>query len=379
MRSAITTHTCWLSRESARRQLERYRWVYLFAAVLAVVGCVFLLADAGQSIAAENYRAAKECADTSSGSCYQRSPGVINSVRVTQTTRGQRDEVQIASNNTSIHVSLLPSAADAALVQAGTAVTVEWYAGSVATVWISTHAFMSVSSPFNHADFAYVGWILIWLAVFFGVLMLMSRRLELLFQRWVFGGSPTGDQVVLPRGTIGWSIRAKLREVIVLPLLFAGVALISIRPFMNPDHRLIGSIVDLVLFGAALVSLTLMLRNSRVMADANSLMVSGRLGRVRTWPLTQVDVAARFNVRGPYSEIACVTFIGHEGNPLFTVSSLFWDIAEAEALCARVGIPLDFDYYLTRARRVSRKLQAAILTVTVISGAVLAWSFLPLA
>jgi hypothetical protein len=367
-------------RASARRQ---YRGFYLFVAALTVFGCGFLLADAGQATSVDDYSAAVECSDTSSAHCYQRYPGVINSVRVTQTTSGQRDEVHITSRNANIQVSLLPSAPDAGLVQAGAAVTLEWYVGSVTTVWIGSHGIQSTSSPFNHADFAYVGWILLWLAAFFGVVMLISRRLARVFAMpWVaaltdrvFG--PAGSLVALPGGTIGWSIRSKVREVIVLPLLFAGVGLISIRPFMNPDHRLVGSIFDLLLFGAALVSLTLMIRNSRVMADTNSLMVSDRLGRVRTWPLIQVGLAARFNVRGPYSEIACVTFIGREGDPLFTVSSLFWDIVEAEALCARVGIPLDFDYYLTRPRRINRRLRLAVLAVTVLSGAGLAWSFFP--
>jgi hypothetical protein len=364
--------------------MKKYRSVYLFVAVLTVAGSGLVLADAGQSIAAGDYRAAMQCADSSSGHCYQLYPGVINSVRVTQTSSGQRDEVNIASQKTSIHVSLKPTVSEAAMVQAGAAVGVEWYVGSVTAVWIGGHGIRSTSSPLNHADFAYVGWMLIWLAAFLGGVMLLSRKLADAFASpWVSALKEkvlglAGDQVALPGGTIGWSIGPRLSEVVVLPLVFTVVALVSIRPFMNPDRRLIASISDLLLFGAIVVGLTLTLRNCRVMADPSSLMKVDRLGRMRSWPLSLVDQAAAFTLRGPYTGIPCLTLIGHDGSELFTVSSLFWDVDEIEALCVRIGIPVNYDYYLTRDRPVNWKVRAMVFAIGLVSSAVMAWSFLPM-
>jgi len=364
--------------------MKKYRAVYIFIALLTVVGSGLVLADAYQSVLAEEFSGAVECADSNSTHCYQLYPGVITIVRVTQVSAGQRDEVSIASRNTSLRVSLLPSPSEAELVQVGAAVSVQWYVGSVASVRISGHAITSTSSPFNRVDFAYAGWTLIWLAAAFGGIVLVTRKLaNASVAPWAraitdlaFG--VTGSEVILPTGTIGWSIRPRLKEVVVLPLVLAVVALVSIRPFMNPDHLLIASIVDALLVGAALFGLALTVRNSRVMADTALLMKADRLGRIRSWPLTDIDQVADFNVQGPFSVIRCFAFIDHAGTELFTLTSMFWDLDEVETLCVSVGLPLDFDYYLARDRPRNRRLRAAILAVSLASTAVTAWSFLPL-
>ncbi len=364
--------------------MKKYRGVYLFITALTVAGCVFLLADAAQSTAADDLKGAKECADSSSAACYQLYPGLISHVRITQTSGGQRDEVQIASQKTSVHASLIPTTSEASLVQVGTAVTVEWYVGSLITVWINGHGILSTSSPFNRADFAYVGWILLWIAAFFGAVMLISRRLEsLLALPWasalrdkVFGLA--GSQVILPGGTIGWSIRPRVRQIVVLPLTLVVIALVSIRPFMNPDRWLIESIFELCLLVVLLAGWILMLRYSRVIVDRTSLTEVDQLGRVRTWAVTHVDQAARFNLRGPFSPIPCVAFIGRDGTELFSVSGLFWDIDEICSVCAGVGIRVSFDHYLVRPRPVDRRLRAMLLALSLVSAGVLAWSFLPL-
>jgi hypothetical protein len=303
---------------------------------------------------------------------------------VTQVSAGQRDEVSIASRNISLRVSLLPSPSEVSLVQVGAAVSVQWYVGSVASVRISGHAITSTSSPSNRVDFAYAGWTLIWLAAAFGGIMLITRKLaHAAVAPWAraitdlaFG--VTGPDVILPTGTVGWSIRPRLKEVVVLPFVLAVVALVSIRPFMNPDHLLIASIADVVLVGAALVGLALTVRNNRVMGDSASLMKADRLGRIQTWPLSDIDVVADFNVQGPFSVLRCFAFIGHAGTELFTLTSMFWDLDEVETLCVSVGLPVDFDYYLARDRPRNRRLRAAILAVSLASTAVTAWSFFPL-
>jgi hypothetical protein len=364
--------------------MRKYRAVYVFIALLTVVGSGLVLADAYQSVLAEDFSGAVECADTNSSHCYQLYPGVISSVRVTQVSAGQRDEVSIASQNTSLRVSLLPSPSEAALVQVGATVSVQWYVGSVASVRIGGHAITSTSSPFNRVDFAYAGWTLIWLAAAFGGIMLVTRKLASApVSPWAkaitdvaFG--VTGSQVILPTGTIGWSIRPRLKQVVVLPFVLSVVALVSIRPFMNPDHLLIGSIVDAVLVVGAILGLALTVRNSRVMADTAFLMKADRLGRIRRWPLDTVDEVADYNVQGPFSVIRCFTFIGHDAAELFTVSTLFWDLNEVEALCDKVGLQLDFDYYIARDRPRNRGLRGAILVVSLAATAVTAWSFYPL-
>jgi hypothetical protein len=147
---------------------------------------------------------------------------------------------------------------------------------------------------------------------------------------------------------------------------------------MNPDHLLIASVVDALVVAAALLGLALSVRNSRVMADTAVLMKADRLGRIRRWPLSDIDVVADFYVQGPFSVIRCFTFIGQDGTELFTVSSMFWDLDEVEALCERADLEVDFDYYLTRDRPRSRRLRAGILAVSLATTAVTAWSFYPL-
>jgi hypothetical protein len=85
-----------------------------------------------------------------------------------------------------------------------------------------------------------------------------------------------------------------------------------------------------------------------------------------------------YTVRGAFSGIPCLTFIGHDESELFTVSSLFWDVDEVEAMRVRIGIPVNYDYYLTRARPVNWKVRAMVFAISLVSSAVLAWSFLPL-
>jgi len=163
-----------------------------------------------------------------------------------------------------------------------------------------------------------------------------------------------------------------------LPFVLAVAALVSIRPFMNPDHLLIASIADALLVSGALVGLALTVRNSRVMADTALLMKADRLGRIRRWPLTDIDQVADFNIQGPFSVIRSFAFIDHAGTELFTLTSMFWDLDEVETLCVSVGLPVDFDYYLTRDRPRNRRLRAAILAVSLASTAVTAWSIFPL-
>jgi hypothetical protein len=123
-----------------------------------------------------------ECADTSSDHCYQLYPGVIQKVRFAKTSSGEQDAVDIASRGSSMHISLQPTSTDSPLLQPGASVTVEWYVGSVVTVWIGGHAIPATANATTyHGDFAYVGGILIWLAAAFTAIVLLNRRMTALF------------------------------------------------------------------------------------------------------------------------------------------------------------------------------------------------------
>ncbi len=158
--------------------------------------------------------------------------------------------------NQTIHVSLLPSLADVSLVQAGPSVAVEWYVGSVATVWIGNQAIPSTSNlAAGHADFAYVGWLQVWLAAPFWAIVLLNRRMLALFAPARI--LPTAAEVttlaaretILPGGTTGWIVKSRAQQGMFLPLLVVALALISIRPLINPDLRLLAPAGDALLFG----------------------------------------------------------------------------------------------------------------------------------
>lgn len=365
--------------------MKRYRGAYLLIAGLAVAGCALLLADMGESSAAVDYVNAVACPDTSSSHCYQLYPGVINSVRVVQTSSGQEDEVVIASQGTTVKPSLKPTGSDAGLVVVGAEVTVEWYVGFVAAVHIGGHPIPTTSNPSAyHGDFAFVGWILIWLAAACGAVMLVSRLMarDYLMQLASIAvrapsGAP-GSQVVLPAGTTGWAVKPRIRAAVFLPLALALIALISVRPLMNPVLAPVELISDSLLLAAVFIRLVLTLRNSRLMADRNAIMKVDWLGRVRTWPLAEIDQATVFSLRSRYANVLCLAFIGRDGSELLSFSGLWWDIGQIGALCTLIGFPPTDDYYETRSRPVNRKQRAAVLAVSMVFGALLLVSFLPL-
>jgi hypothetical protein len=69
-------------------------------------------------------------------------------------------------------------------------------------------------------------------------------------------------------------------------------------------------------------------------------------------------------------------FIGQDGTWLTTC--LYWNLDEIGAICVRLGIPLSIDYVPTRQRNINPMRLAVTLIVTLITGALLAFSFLPL-
>jgi hypothetical protein len=364
--------------------MKKFSRAYLLIAGFAVAGCVFLLLDHSEYDVADAFRNAAQCADTSSPGCYQLYPGVIQAVRVANTSSGEQDAVDIASRGSNIHVSLLPSVADASLVQAGAPVSVEWYVGSVVTVWIGGHAVPSTSSPGTHANFAYIGWMLVWLAALFWAVLLVNRRVSALFAavRILPARAEvqalSNREAILPGGTTGWVVKPRAQQTFLLPVLLGALALISARPLINPDFRLVAVVGDALLFGSIAVRLALTLRNGRVMADRASISTEDWLGRVRSWPLADIEQAAILGIRWSDWAVPSVWFVGRDGGVLFGVTSVYWNLDEIGALCVSLGVPLTFDYVPKRTRRVNRLRAVMNFIGVLITGALLVISFLPL-
>jgi hypothetical protein len=364
--------------------MKKLSRAYLLIAAFAAAGCIFLLLDHGEYDAASAFRSAVECADANSGQCYQLYPGVIQAVRVFQTTTGEEDAVDIASRGSTIHLSLLPSPADASLLKAGAAVTVEWYVGSVATVWIGREAIPSTANlAASHADFAYIGWGLLWLAALFWAITLLNRRMLALFAAVRILPAKAdvralaGREIILPGGTTGWVVKPRTQEALFLPLLLAALALISLRPLMNPNSRPIALIGDILLFGPIVLQFALTLRNARVMVDRSSITRADWLGRMRSWPLVEIQQAAIVGLRWSDWAVPAVLFIGRDGKQLFGVTSLNWNLDEIGALCVSLGIPLSVGY-AGQPQRVSRLRLALSLGAILLTGAFLVLSFFPL-
>jgi hypothetical protein len=363
--------------------MKKLSRAYLLIAAFATAGCILLLLDHGEYDAAAAFRSAVECADATSDHCYQLYPGVIQAVRVFQTTSGEQDAVDIASRGSTIHLSLVPSPADASLLKAGAAVTVEWYVGSVATVWIGRQAVPSTANlAASHADFAYIGWGLVWLAALFWAITLLNRRMVALFAAVRILPATAevralaGREIILPGGTTGWVVKPRAQEALFLPLLLAALALISVRPLMNPNSRSVALVGDMLLFGSILFRLALTLRNARVMADRSSISRADWLGRIRSWPLAEIQQAAIVGLRWTDWAVPAVLFIGRDGDELFGVTSLNWNLDEIGALCVSLDIPLSVGYR-GRSRRVNRLRLALSLGAILITGAFLVISFWP--
>ena len=364
--------------------MKKLSRAYLLIAAFASVGCVLLLIDRSEYDSAEAFRNAVECADTYTDHCYQLRPGVIQAVHVDETSSGQEDRIDIDSAGSTIHVALLTSAADAPLIQAGAPVTVEWYVGSVATIWILGRAIPSISSPAVHANFAYIGWGLVWLAALFWAVMLVDRRMVALFAAVRILPATAEIQamaareVILPGGTTGWIVKTATPQALLLPLVLASLALISVRPLMNPGSRSLALVGDVLFFGPIVIRFALTLRNSRLTADHDSITLVGWLGGVRSWPLADIQEAAAIGLRWSDWTVPTLVFMGRDGAVLFGATSVLWNLDEIGALCVRLGVPITFDYIPRKPKRLNFARLATRGVLVLITGAFLLISFLPL-
>ena len=70
-------------------------FLWLYPAVLVVVGVGFLVASLSQAGAVDEYKRAPQCRQAVTPSCYEVFTGTITSVHVNQGRSGERDDVVI--------------------------------------------------------------------------------------------------------------------------------------------------------------------------------------------------------------------------------------------------------------------------------------------
>jgi hypothetical protein len=185
-------------------------------------------------------------------------------------------------------------------------------------------------------------------------------------------------EVILPGGTTGWIVKPRTPQALLLPLLLASLALISVRPLMNPGSRSLALVGDVLFFGPIVIRFALTLRNSRITADHESITRVGWLGRVRSWPLADIQEAAVIGLRWSDWTVPTLWFIGRDGAELFGVTSVYWNLEEIGALCVRLGVPITVDYILKKPKRLNLARLATRGVLVLITGAFLLISFLPL-
>ena len=147
---------------------------------------------------------------------------------------------------------------------------------------------------------------------------------------------------------------------------------------MNPSTRLVALVGDTLVFAPVIVHLALTFRNARVTADHTSISYRDWLGRTRGWPLAQIQQAAIVGFRWTDWAVPAVLFIARDGEELFVVTSLNWNLDEIGALCVTLGIPLSFGYDPPQSKGLNRVRLAMNLVGVLITGALLVASFLPI-
>ena len=334
-------------------------WIY--SGVLIAIGLAFLIVAQAQNGAADLYRNARDCPDTTSPDCYQLSSGTILSVSVSQTRSGERDTTVIDTRGTSVTVVLEPSASEAAHVRTGAAVSVKWYQGKVTLVEVDGLGVPSIDNPAaQQSNFQ-----------FYGIATLVIGGASALVPVWVrrraarreaalaAGGGPSAgaEPALLPDGELGWVVRPALqvRAVVALGLGVGFVALTTLRATADPTRTALAIAFDAVLLAMGTLVLLAYFRNSKVIASHKQITRVDWLGRSRTYPITDVLHVDRFR-SGPNPYLI---FAGRDGRQLFRVSGIYWDYERLDRLCGELGLALVGDYNdVVRSRGVNKRAQA---------------------
>src|SRR5258708_14114557 len=211
-----------MARPSVRSRVAP--WIY--SGVLIAIGLAFLIVAQVQNGAADRYRNARDCADTTSPACYQISPGTIRSVSVSQTKSGERDTTVIDTRGTPVTVVLEPSYSEAAHVRTGAAVSIKWYQGKVTVVEVDGLGVPSIDNPAaQQSNFQ-----------FYGIATLVLGGASALVPIWVRrrrarqeaghaagrGPSAGAEPALLSDGELGWVVRPAVPFRAASPLCLCG-------------------------------------------------------------------------------------------------------------------------------------------------------------
>jgi hypothetical protein len=315
-------------------------WIYTGA--LVAIGVAFLIAAQVQSAAADPYRQAHECADTTSPNCYQLSPGIIRSVSVSQTKHGEQDTTVIDTRGTSLTVVLEPSASEAPHVKTGASVNVKWYQGKVTLVEVDGMGVASIDNPAaQQSNFQFYGIATLVLGGASALVPIWVRSRRTRTETALAGGSGSAagmEQSLLPDGELGWVVKPALqiRVVAALGLGMLFLVLTTLRVSGDPTRTELAIAFDAVLLAVAALALLAYFRNSRVIASRMHITRVDWLGRSRTYPIAHVLHVDRFRSGpNPYR-----IFAGRDGHQLFRVSGIYWDYGRLDQMCGELGLTL---------------------------------------
>jgi hypothetical protein len=328
---------------------------------LLAIGVAFLIAAQVQSGAADPYRRARECPDTTSPDCYQLSPGTIRSVNVSQTRSGERDTTVIDTRGTSVTVDLEPSASESAHVKTGAAVSVKWYQGKVTLVEVDGLGVPSIDNPVaQQSNFQFYGIATLVLGGASALVPIWVRRRKARREAALAAGSESSagtEQSLQPNGELGWVVRPalQLRAVAAVGLGVGFVALTTLRVTGDPTRTALAIAFDAVLLAIAVLVLVAYFRNSKVIASRKQITRVDWLGRSTTYPISDVLHVDRFR-SGPNPYLI---FAGRDGRQLFRVSGIYWDYERLDQLCDEVGLTLVGDFYdIVGSTSINKRAQA---------------------
>lgn len=335
---------------------------WLYTALILAFGAGFLAAAAVQSSAADAYRSATECPDTSSARCFQLSPGTISSVSVSQTRSGEEDTAAIDTRGSSVTVVLRPSGSEAPHVRTGAAVTVKWYQGRVTLIEVDGVGVQALDNPAaQQSDYLFYGAALMGVGALSALLPLWARRRRSRLEAAMAqtDQQPLGlQETLLPAGGSGWIMRPALKGQVLFSLGFAAVLIVlfTVPRVLGDQTRTVLAIgLDVAIIGLGGLALALFLRNSRLVADRQQVTRVNWLGRSTSYPVSTILHVDRF--RTPQNLYA--VFAGQDGRELFRIAGRYWDFDQVDRICEAVGLRVTGGYdEMVGARKVNARAKA---------------------
>lgn len=144
------------------------------------------------------------------------------------------------------------------------------------------------------------------------------------------------EETIVPSGGAGWIVKPSLRTSTLLRLgvLCAAVILLTLRALLDPARTAFAATLDVLTIGVVGLVLVVHFRNSKVIADRNTITKVNWLGRSVSYPVSEVKHADRFRS----SASRYLVFAGRDGRQLFRVAGIYWDFDQLDHVCHKVGI-----------------------------------------